>query len=264
MMKDKKEQRFWEIADEVKRRLFSRSRIETSQINYLNYKEYRKKFESIPDSLIEEWGKLKEKYKNTPEENSNRLKGFLYEALFYYACMETQTVFLDAELCEFGGAKFEKSPPWFECIPLYDIIPNLHYIWEKNEKKRKVPQIKVDFLVTYVDDKGPLPPALIDVKSSEGATKYKREELNWQIVAAMRLGFIFQVAYPDPNLQSPYPRSLKEWKIKTPCSNCKGLSDDFRKCSKCRAEIFPFTIVDARYTLKELIGRLGKNYKGRF
>lgn len=255
MMKDKKEQNFWKIADEVKRRLFSRLRIETSRIDYLNYQGYRKKFESIPDSLIEEWDKLEETYKD------NRLKGFLYEALFYYACLQTQTIFLDAELCEFGGAKFEEHPPWFECIPLYDIIPNLHYIWEKNEKKRKVPQIKADFLVTYVDDKGPLPPALIEVKSSKGAMEYKREELNWQIVAAMRLGFIFQVAYPDPNLQSLYPRSLKEWETKTPCSNCKGLSDDFRKCSKCGTEIFPFTIVDARYTLKELIGRLEKTVR---
>lgn len=256
MMKDKKELPFWKIADEVKRRLFSRLRIETSQIDYLNYKGYRKKFEGIPASLIEEWNKLKEKYKYASDGEFNRLKGFLYEALFYYACLETQTVFLDAELCEFGGLKFKESPPWFECIPLYDIIPNLHYIWEKDEKKRKVPQIKADFLVTYVDDKGPLPPAIIEVKSSKKAIKYKRGELNWQIVAAMRLGFIFQVSYPDPNIESTYPRSLREWEIKTPCSRCEGLSDDFRKCSKCGAEIFPFTIVDARYTLKELIERL--------
>jgi hypothetical protein len=165
-------------------------------------------------------------------------------------------VFLDAELCEFGGFKFKESPPWFECIPLYDIIPNLHHILEKDQKKRKVPQIKADFLVTYVDDKGPLPPAIIEVKSSKKAIKYKRGELNWQIVAAMRLGFIFQLSYPDPNIESTYPRSLREWEIKTPCSRCEGLSDDFRKCSKCGAEIFPFTIVDARYTLKELIERL--------
>lgn len=264
MMEDKKEQHFWRIADEIKRRLFSRLRIETSRIDYLNYKEYRKKFENIPDSLIKEWNKLKEKYKDTPEADFNRLNGFLCEALFYYACIKIQTVFLDAELCEFGGVKFEESPPWFECIPLYDIIPNLHYIREKNEKKRKVPQIKTDFLVTYVDDKGPLPPALIDVKSSKELIRYKREELSWQIVAAMRLGFIFQVAYPDPSLESPYPRSLKEWKIKTPCSNCKGLSDDLRKCSKCGAEIFPFTMVDTHYTLEGLCGRLEKNYKSRF
>ncbi|MDD2666526.1 MAG: hypothetical protein PHD13_06890 [Methanocellales archaeon] len=263
-MKYKKEQNFWGIVDETKRRLLSRLRIETSLIDYLNYDEYRMKFESIPDSLIEEWAILKEEYKDTPAADFNRIKGFLYEALFYYACMKAQTVFLDAELCEFGGAKFEEPPPWFECIPLYDIIPNLHYIWEKNEKKRKAPQTKVDFLVIYVYDKGPLPPALIEVKSSKELIKYNREELNWQIIAAMRLGFIFQVAYPDPNIKSTYPRSLREWEIKTPCSRCEGLSDDFRKCSKCGEDIFPFTIVDTHYTLRELIGRLGKNYNVRF
>jgi len=235
-------------------------RIETSKIDYLNYNKYRKKFEGIPDSLITEWNKLKKEYKAEPYAYFDRLKGFLYEALFYYACLKTQTIFLDAELCEFGGAKFEESPPWFECIPMYDIIPNLHYIRENGEKKikkRKVPQIKVDFLVTYVDDKGPSPPALIDVKSSEHAAKYKREEKRWQIVAAMRLGFIYQVAFPDTKFISTYPRSLKEWKIKTPCFKCGGLSDNFRKCSECGIEIFPFTIVDARYTLKELMERLG-------
>jgi len=258
-MKNKKELNFWKIADEVKRKFFSRLRIGTSQIDYLNYEGYRKKFEGIPALLIEEWNKLKEEYKYTSDADFVRLKGFLYEALFYYACLETQTIFLDAELCEFGGVKFKESPPWFECIPLYDIIPNLHYIWENNKKNRKVPQIKADFLVTYVDDKGPLPPALIEVKSSKKAINYKIEELNWQVVAAMRLGFIFQVAYPDPELKSTYPRSLNEWIIETPCSNCNRLSNDFRKCSKCGAVIFPFTIVDARYTLKELIERLGIN-----
>lgn len=245
---------FWKIADEVKRRLFSRLRIETSQIDYHNYEAYRSRFESIPDRLIEEWRKIEKKYHRRKE--LNRLKGFLYEVLFYYACLRTQTVFLDAELCEIGGAKFGKAPPWFECIPLYDIIPNLHYVWRNSKKERKVPQIKADFLVTYVDDEGALPPALIDVKSSKNVAKYRKKELMWQIIAAMRLGFIFQAAYPKPDLESEYPRSLEDWEIKTPCPKCGELSDDCRECSKCGAKIFPFTIVDAHYKLKELIAWL--------
>jgi len=255
---------FWEIADYVKRRLFSRLRIETSKINYLNYREYRKKFEAIPECLIREWQKIEKEYRALSRQEIKKLKGFLYEALFYYACLKTQTTFLDAELMEFGGAKFEQSPPWFECIPLYDIIPNLHFIWEKGRKKRKVPQVKADFLITYVNDEGPLPPSLIDVKSSEKAAKKRREELKWQIVAAMRLGFIFQIAYPNPDLKSKYPTSLKDWIIKTPCFKCGELSDDYRKCTRCGEEIFPFTIVDARYKLKTLLEQLGKTTKGRF
>jgi hypothetical protein len=240
-----KEDRFWQIADDVKRKLFARLRKQTSQINYLNYKIYREKFENIPSSLLEEWEKMREKYKDEIDVNdANRLKGFLYEALFYYACLQTQTVFLDAEILIFEGVEFGKYPPWFECIPLYDIIPNLHYIWEGGEKKRKVPQIKADFLVIYTDDKGPSPPALIDVKSSK---PYAAESWRWAIVASLRCGFIFQFAYP----KTEFPNSLKEWEIKTPCPECRGLSDDSHRCSECEAEIFPFDITTPYYLLKK-------------
>jgi methionyl-tRNA synthetase len=57
---------------------------------------------------------------------------------------------------------------------------------------------------------------------------------------------------------------LKEWVVKTPCPKCKDLSDDYRKCTNCGAEIFPFTIVDPRYSLKTLLEQLGFEYKGRF
>lgn len=257
-------QTFWKIADYVKRRLFSRLRMETAKINYLDYKSYRERFENIPRCLTKEWGKIEREYEALSKKDLEKLKGFLYEALFYYACLKTQATFLDAELVEFGGGKFEESPPWFECIPLYDIIPNLHFIKEKGRKKRKVPQVKADFLITYVDDGGPFPPSLVDVKSSEKTAKKHREKIKWQIVSAMRLGFIFQVAYPASNLKSKYPTSLKDWEIKTPCFKCGELNDNYRKCEKCGAEIFHFTIVDARYKLKKLIEQLGKMYKGRF
>lgn len=260
-----RERDFWEVADRVKRRLFSRLRIETSKIDYLNYREYREKFERIPSALLEEWSKIEREYGGiVSKSDMERLKGFLYESLFYYACLEAQTVFLDAELAEFGGARFEGSPLWFVCIPLYDIVPNLHFVREGGRKRRKVPQVKADFLVVYVDDEGPLPPALVDVKSSERAAKRDGEEYGWQVVAAMRLGFIFQVAYPDPSLKSAYPKTLKEWVVKTPCPRCKGLSDDYRRCTNCGAEIFPFTIVDPHYNLKILLEQLGFEYKGRF
>jgi hypothetical protein len=256
---------FWEIADYMKRRLFSRLRRETSNINYLNYEEYRERFEGIPKALLEEWRKIEERYgKVLSRREVERLKGFLYEALFYYACLEAQTVFLDAELAEFGGAKFKGSPPWFECIPLYDIIPNLHFIRDGRRKRRRVPQVKADFLVTYIDDNGPLPPALVDVKSSEKQAKRYKEEYGWQIVAAMRLGFIFQVAYPRPGLKQQYPTSLEDWEVKTPCPKCRKLSMDYRKCSNCGAEIFPFTIVDAQYKLRELLEQLRRAYKDKY
>lgn len=184
----------------------------------------------------------------------------MYETLFYYACLETQTIFLDAEILEITGTHFNDSSPWFEAIPLYDIIPNLHQLREGNTRIRRVPQIKADFLVFYVDDEGPSPFALVDVKSRK-PRKYQ-EEWSWQVIAAMRGGFIFQLAFPKS--EKEYPKSLRDWELKVPCSECKGLSDDYRKCGKCGAEIFPFTGADAYYEAKKLWEFMGKIREGRF
>lgn len=255
-----KEDKFWEIADWVKRELFNCIRSETAQIDFTDFKAYRQKFEEIPSSLLKKWEEIKEKFKEDPNIDLARLKGYLYEVLFYYACLNRQAIFFDAELAEMGGANFFASPPWFGTIPLFDIIPFLHRIQEDGVWKRKAPQIKADFLVQYVDDDGPLPPALIDVKSSKHR-KYNNG-WNWQVTAAMRCGFIFQIAYPKKGVE--YPRSLAEWEIKTPCRKCKRLSDNYRKCSLCEENIFSFTIADAYYEAKELWEKLGRIRKGRF
>jgi len=176
----------------VKRSFFSRLTRETSSINYLNYEEYWERFEDLPKALLEEWRKIEEKYgRKLSRREVKRLMGFPYEALFYYTCLEAQTVFLDAELAEFNGAEFKGFQPQFECIPLYDIISNLHLVPKGRRKRRRVPQVKTDFLVTYVDDNGPLLPALVNVKSSEKQAKRYREGYGGRVDAAMRLGFIF-------------------------------------------------------------------------
>ena len=255
-----KEDKFWEIADWVKRELFNCIRSETAQIDFTDFKAYRQKFEEIPLSLLKKWEEIKEKYKENPDADFARLKGFLYEVLFYYACLKMQALFFDVELAEMGGAQFLESPPWFGAIPLYDIIPYLHRIREGGIWKRKAPQVKADFIMQYVDDEGPLPPAFIDVKSRK-PRRYKKE-WGWQVTAAMRRGFIFQIAYPKEEVE--YPRSLSEWEIKTPCPKCKGLSDDYRKCSKCGENIFSFTIANACYEAKGLWEKFGRIRKGRF
>lgn len=38
---------------------------------------------------------------------------------------------------------------------------------------------------------------------------------------------------------------------------------DYRKCSNCGTEIFPFTIVDAQYKLRELLEQLRRAYKDK-
>jgi len=126
--------RYWVIADIVKRRLFDRLRKEMWKIDYLDYRKYRKGIEDIYSSILEEWKNIKEEYKGDPDADFTKLRGFLYEVLFYYACLKTQTLFIDAEILEMGGKFFEEHPPWYEATPLYDIIPDLHHIWRKHQK----------------------------------------------------------------------------------------------------------------------------------
>jgi hypothetical protein len=250
---------FWKVADQVKRRLFNKLRDETQRINYLDYHAYQQAFEDIHKSLADEWKKIQEEFKNN-RHFKPRLRGYLFEALFYYACLKTQAVFLDGELAGFGGAKFEGSPPWFEATPLYDFIVPLHHVKEGVVRKRRVPQTEADFLVTYVTDSGPFAPSMVDVKSRK-PSKWD-PKWGWQVPAAMRRGFTFQIAYPRN--QGEYPKELEDWETATPCSKCRKLSSDPRKCSECGDEIYPFTIADAYYEAKDLWSKVGKERKGRF
>ena len=205
-----------DIADRVKRRLFNRLRDATQSINYLDYQEYKRAFGAIPDLLLAEWAKIREELKEEPKLRE-RLRGYLFEALFYYACLDVQASFMDADLAEFGGAEFGESAPWFEATPLYDIIPTLHHVKEGKIRKRRVPQTGADFLITYVGDSGPLAPSLVDVKSVK--PKDWDSKWGWEIAAALRRGFRFELAYPASGIE--HPENLDEWELVTPCSNCK-------------------------------------------
>lgn len=250
-----KEKEKWKILDEVKERFFDILREGTRRANnYIEcYRKFKEEFQKIPDDLIKEWKKIVSEYKNNSYVTLSQLKGRLYEALFYFACLDNQRIHLDAEIIIMGGEDnpYSEYPPWIEAIPLYDIIPSLHYLKTKKGWKRRAPQTKADFLVTYIDDRGPLPPALIDVKSRK-PTSENKEKWGWEVVAAMRKGFIFQLAWPKVE----FPKSLKEWIIRTPCSKCGTLNKGYRKCRKCGEELFPFTIVDAYYERKWLREKL--------
>ena len=138
----------------------------------------------------------------------------------------------------------DEHPPWLEVTPLYDVIAPLHHVHSDAGKEIKNPQSRCDFLITYADDKGPLAPALLDVKSRKPAEPIvDSEKWSWQITSAMRRGFVFQIAYPKNRVQ--YPTCLEEWEIRTPCLECKKLSENCRNCSECGLVIFPFTIVGA-------------------
>jgi hypothetical protein len=242
------------------RRLFHKLRLQTQRLEYVNYSKYRKGLDEIPSMLDREWTRIEKDFQKNHHFIPKRLRGYLLEVLFYYACLRLQAVFMDAELAEFGGAHFDTHPPWFEATPLYDIVAPLHHTKEEGRRKRRVPQTRADFPVTYVDDRGPLATSLVDVKSRK--PKRWRDEWGWQIPAAMRRGFTFQIAYPKLGIE--YQTSLDQWETATSCSNCKSLSGDPRKCSEYGEEIYRFTIIDSYYEAKDLWRELGKERSGRF
>jgi len=251
---------FWHEADRIKRHIFNRLR-ELTRFDYVDYKSYRQRFARIPEQLVAEWNRIEKEYRQTDRKYCKRLKGFLFEALFYFACLEGQATFFDAEIAEFGGARIEPHPPWMEVTPFYDIIPSLHQVRVRNRWERKVPQTIADFLVTYVDDSGPTPPSLVDVKSKR-PNRRAIKKMGWQITAAMRRGFIFQVAYPKGQIE--YPKRLDDWELKTPCPSCAALSRAYDKCDECEKPIFSFSIVCTYYEAKDLWSRIGQTRYGRF
>ena len=249
--RDVKGSNFWLLADYVKRRLFNRLRDSFYQIDYLSYHKYREAVERIYEDVLNEWNEIKSELSQLSDRTIKRLKGFLFEALFYYSCLKIESLFKDAEILEMAGVKFEKHPPWFEATPLYDIVPMLHHLKEDDKLIRKSPQTLADFLITYVDDTGPYPPSLIDVKSRKPRGWDERWE--WCYIAAMRRGFIFQIVYPKEGIR--YPRDLAEWEVATPCMNCKNLSLNYRVCQSCGQTIYPRTIVDAIHRTHEIIDK---------
>lgn len=254
-------ERYWEIADYVKRRLFNKLRELTQNINYLDYDEFVSALDNAHDRLLNEWKQIQDDFKDVREFEPKRLEGYLLEVLFYHACLKRQAFFMDYEIVKMGEERNSVTyPPWFEATPLYDIIAPLHHLKENGVRKRRAPQTRADFLVTYVSDDGTVAPSQVDVKARKPMRW--RSEWGWQVTAALRRGFTFQIAYPRNGVRDP--RDLRDWETATPCSNCEKLSADPRKCSECQKDIFPFTIADAYYEAKELWKRMGQNRTGRF
>lgn len=238
----------------------------TQNINYLDHDTHIRSLDAIYDSLLEEWRSIQEHLENDHDFEAKRLEGYFLEVLFYYSCLKRQALFMDHEIVKMGDEekggeeKGDEYPPWFEATPLYDIIPTLHHVKEGSIRKRRAPQTKADFIITYASSSGPVSPSQVDVKARKPRTW--RTEWGWQVTAALRRGFTFQLVFPRNGVR--YPRELEDWETATPCSSCKKLSTDPRKCSECRKDIFPFTIADAYYEAKELWKKIGKDRQGLF
>ncbi|RLE54403.1 MAG: hypothetical protein DRJ30_05265 [Candidatus Methanomethylicota archaeon] len=225
----------WKILDEVKRRLFKKLRVEFSKNASRNTEEYFEFLDKIPYALLDEWKRIEQRYRGRSSINIGRLRGFLYEALFYYACLRVQTFLLNS--------KFRNGRLWFECIPIFDVKPNPP-IRLGGESFNSSPRLEGDFIIVYVKDGSPSLPILVDVKSGRPLTF----NWNWRrhVKAAVRSCFIFQISYPKVEL----PMDLRDWIFKAPCPRCKCLSSSTYKCSCCHSIIHGFKGMDERFNLK--------------
>lgn len=243
-------QKYWELADLIKRRLFGRIRdylqenpaIDLSS-DYYQFEENRKKIkEELHESVLKEWNLIKQQYRGNPAADWNRLKGFLYEALFYVACIDLCSFYFATDIVWMQTKAFE-APPHFEVLPLFGIIPPIRYVFEKAKEPSPVPQLEADFLILYVEGEAgrrrAYPVTFVDVKSSKKVHEWKKEKGIRQAIAALRHGCAMQLAYPLKDIEEL--KSLKDWETKTICPSCGNLLDNIPAiCPYCKKEAYPF------------------------
>jgi len=99
---------------------------------------------------------------------------------------------------------------------------------------------------------GPHPPSLIYVKSKKSSRW--SDSWEWCYIAAMRRGFIFQIAYSRG--KKYLSRDLEEWEVVTPCPSRKNFSKNYRICQYCSQVIYLYTIVDAIHGIREALNKI--------
>ena len=145
-------QEYWELVDLIKRRLFGRIRdclrenpaIDLSA-DFSKFEENREKVKGeLHNSVLDEWDLIKQQHSENPIADWNRLEGFLYEALFYIACLDLSSFYFATDVVWMQTKAFE-APPHFEAVPLFGIIPPIRYLYKEGEKPSFVPQLEADF-----------------------------------------------------------------------------------------------------------------------
>lgn len=182
--KQEKERKFWILFDWCKRELFNFLKGEITNIRWEG--NWLKELKEIHEKLVNKWKSIENECKDYKQ--LKRLKGVIYEPLFFLNALYTSSIFKGSWIMEIAGDPLipNKLPPWFEIIPLYDIIPRVFRIKKKSKWKLRTPQIEADFLIYYYDErerkeeinyKKIFPLAFIDIKSN--LKNYNREEMTW-------------------------------------------------------------------------------------
>lgn len=249
-------QEYWNLADLIKRKLFGRIReylrenpaIDLSS-DYSQFEENSKKIkEELNKSVLKEWNLINQQCRENPAADWNRLKGFLYEALFYVACIDLSSFYFATDVV-WIQTKFFKAPPHFEVLPLFGIIPPIRYLFEKGKEPSSVPQLEADFLILYVEGESgrrrASPVTFVDVKSSKRVHEWKKKKGIRQAIAALRHGCAMQITYPLKNIEEL--KSLKDWETKSICPSCGELMNNIpAMCPYCKKEAYPFFREDWR------------------
>jgi len=226
------EERFWVVFDWLKREFFVLLKAEITSIDWKG--DWLKELERIYERVVAEWRQT-ERLLSRYDFQVKRLKGVLYEVLFYLSCVETSSVFKASWIMELAGDPLvpDEKPPWFEVIPIYDIIPRTFRIKVNNKWVVRTPQIEADFMICYWDEKGSLPLAFVDVKGN--LKRVDPEKAIWNALGCRYFyNSILQIAHPE----TEYPRNLKEWEIKQVCWNCGALNKGVIECENCSTKIW--------------------------
>jgi len=229
---------FWIIFDLLKRELFTFLKESITNINWT--KNFLDQLDRIYDDLTRKWMQVEDIIKGS-NLSIKRLKGVLYEALFYFSCIYTVSIFKGSWIMQIVNTpnRSSEKPPWFEVIPIYDIQPRLFRAQRNSKWVLKAPQIEADFLICYWDtNTGPLPPAFIDVKSSLSAVKkLSRSQRVWFALGCKLFhNSIFQIAYPKRGIS--YPKKLEDWHIELVCWKCGALNKNKIYCKECGEKIW--------------------------
>jgi len=225
------EKKYWIVFDWLKREFFVLLKDKITNIDWTG--NWLTDLQNLHKNVIEEWKKIESIL--PIDFPIKRLKGILYEVLFYLTCIKTSSIFKSSWILELTGNPLipNETPPWFEVIPIYDILPKTFRIEENNKWTLRAPRIEADFFICYWDEKNSLPLAFVDVKAN--LKNYREQEMVWHALGCKYFyNAILQIACPKVG----YPKDLKEWKIQQVCWSCGSLNKDAIYCKNCGTKIW--------------------------
>jgi len=252
----------WEKFDIIKMRLFKYVYGEFWKIRWTKPKCGIIRVDSIYENLLKKWDEIEKSLvaQGVKEEEIRIYKGSLFEALFYYACLQIDLYFKlcwslifelastveelrtkgqssKEDLLKEIGPKIAGSPPppSFGVLPLSDFVPPILHI-PAGGKHLKFWHLQADFVIyTGEIEKRILPLVFVDVKSSKPNLDEKnRNRFKDQATACKFFDSEMVVVYPRNHL----PRKPNEWEIKLVCPYCGSLEEPMSEdCSNCKSEI---------------------------